>query len=104
MLTRPGAQRDIGSFLGLSVEVLRRSGKGLLNLSDALRHVTAAAEPFTRWFSKLALSWTGGIRDFFAQARHSGALAAFFDAAKASVKGLAGPWDRRISCSSVTRT
>ena len=61
-----------------NVAILHEMGKGVLALINVFRIIAVTAQPLALAITQMLRGWAEGLAQFFAQARSSGALTAFF--------------------------
>ena len=86
--TSPRAMADVQNILGQGLGTTQDMGRGLMNVASAMRHVAVAAEPLTKWLSKLILGWTEVWKASAEAGRESGRLARFFERTRTSAEGF----------------
>lgn len=78
LVTSPAWRQDFGRLFQGNLQPLRLVGDALLNLLDAMRHITVAAQPLTQWIARLVHQWSETAQKTAEAARESGRLDVFF--------------------------
>ena len=75
-------KKDFADQSKANAVYIKNIGDAGLYLLDALRNITRAADPFTRWLTGALKQGAANFRDWSASARNSGDIARFLDVTK----------------------
>lgn len=83
-----GVLGDFSRISNTGNTVVRDMANGVFNLADAFRHLLVAAQPLTRWMSKVILGWTAHADVLARNGRESGRLTAYFNRTRVAMTNM----------------